>query len=77
MLEDIEFILDWFAEIETIPGRMRQVALRKGSRLRAEVCPIACRTGANLADLFFADGTVARNVPLARFVIAKRLARPA
>ncbi len=62
MLDAIEFVHDWFAEVETVPGRMRQAAFRKGSTLRAEIRPVQGRKGN--ANLHLADGTVAVGVPL-------------
>ena len=62
MRDVIEFVHDWFAEVETVPGRMRQVAFRKGMFLQAEV-----RRGESVigsANLHLPDGTVALGVPL-------------
>jgi hypothetical protein len=69
MLDEFEFVLDWFAEVQDqgAPGRLRQVAFRKGKRLRAEVRPVEDGNG-QLADLRLADGTTALRVPLSRFV---------
>ena len=43
MSQVIQFVQDWFAEVEGkgTPGRLRQVAFRRGARLRAEVRPLA------------------------------------
>ena len=70
MASVVEFVQDWFAEVEGEPGRMRQVAFRRGIRVRAEVHLV--NGGHELveeADLVLADGTTARHVPLSRFAI--------
>jgi hypothetical protein len=69
MLEDIEFVLDWFAEVEdnAVAGQLREVAFRKGDKLRASVQPSAGR--ARVADLHLTDGTTALQVPLSRFTV--------
>lgn len=61
----IEFVKDWFAEVEGEPGRLRQVAFPAGTRLSAEICPVesGIDSGAQ-ANLRLTDGTTARHVPL-------------
>ena len=78
MLDDIEFVLDWFAEVQDkgVPGRLRQVAFRKGTRLRADVCPVEDRNG-QLADLRLTDGTTALRVPLSRIAVVHQKSRAA
>ena len=74
----IEFIQDWFAEVESAPGRLRQVAFRRGTKILAVVCPIlAPAERAPAADLRLSDGTTARGVPLAHFSVGNELARAA
>jgi hypothetical protein len=62
MRDVIEFVHDWFAEVETVPGRMRQVAFRKGMSLQAEIRRSKSVNGS--ANLHLADGTVAVGVPV-------------
>jgi hypothetical protein len=65
MSENIEFVKDWFAEVEGEAGRLRQVAFRRGSRLRADVHRIGASNGVpEAANLRLADGTTALHVPL-------------
>ena len=73
MLDDIEFVRDWFAEVQDkdTPGRLRQVAFRKGARLHAEIRPGTDGNG-ELADLRLADGTTATRVPLSHFAVVQR-----
>ncbi len=68
MSEAIEFVNDWFAEVESVPGRMRQVAFRKGAKLQVEIHPIEEGTML-LADLGLEDGSIARHVPCAYFTV--------
>jgi hypothetical protein len=78
MAKLIEFTRDWFAEVESAPGRMRQVAFRRGTRCRAAVRPTDnSASDAPTADLQLTDGTTARGVPLAYFRIAEELPRAA
>ena len=64
----IEFVHDWFAEVETFPGRLRQVAFRKGMKCVAEILPVSVeRNAAESASLRLLDGTIALHVPLSRF----------
>jgi hypothetical protein len=63
----IEFTQDWFAEVETLPGKLRQVSFRKGTKFVAEVHSAESETGlAACANLMMHDGTALR-VPLSRF----------
>jgi hypothetical protein len=68
MSEVIEFVGDWFAEVEGDVGRMRQVAFPRGTLLRADVSH-AEKGPTDTADLHLADGTTARRVPLSRIAI--------
>jgi len=65
MLTDIEFKVDWFAEVQDkdAPGRLRQVAYRKGTRLRAEVRSVEGENGP-VANLRLMDGSTALGIPL-------------
>jgi hypothetical protein len=66
----IEFVQDWFAEVEAAPGRLRQVAFRRGDRLRADIRRIGDEVGsAEVADLGLADGTTALHIPVSRFAL--------
>ena len=70
MSDYIVFVQDWYAEVESVPGRMRQVPFRRGARLRAEIQPVA--NGDNppeVADLRLLNGTTARHIPLARIAV--------
>jgi hypothetical protein len=67
MHENIEFVHDWFAEVETVPGRLKQVAFPSGTRLRGEVRRIG-----KLADVCLADGTIARRIPLKHLVVVQK-----
>ncbi len=73
MADNIVFVQDWFAEVESAPGRMRQVAFRRGARVRAEIQPVANGDNpAEMADLRLVNGMTARHVPLARIAVDTR-----
>ncbi|OWK42155.1 hypothetical protein FRUB_04233 [Fimbriiglobus ruber] len=75
MTNHIEFVQDWFAEVESTPGRLRQVAFRRGEKLFAMVRPVVTNQGqAPSANLKLADGTTALHIPLSRFSITGNLA---
>jgi len=78
MLNNIEFIREWYAEVQDtgIPGRLRQVKFRKGALVRAVIRPVDDGT-AKLADLCFADGTTAVRVPLSCVAIIEQESRAA
>ncbi len=78
MLNNIEFVRDWFAEVraEGVPGRLRQVRFRKGAILRAVIRPVDDENG-KLADLCFDDGTTAVRVPLSCVAIIVQESRAA
>ena len=73
----IEFVQDWFAEVETFPGRLRQVAFRKGMKFVAEVSPVGIEQNVESANLKMLDGTIAIHVPLSRFSQVESLPRAA
>ena len=78
MTDNIEFIRDWFAEVQDkgSPGRLRQVAFRKGTKLLAQVRPID-RSNGKLADLCLPNGTTALQVPVSQFVVIRQHSRAA
>jgi hypothetical protein len=78
MLNNIEFVRDWFAEVRDkgISGRLRQVAFRKGALLHAVIRPVDDEIE-KLADLCFADGTTAVRVPLSCLAIVEQESRAA
>jgi hypothetical protein len=71
----VEFVIDWWAELEWGNGRpLEQVLLRRGTRRSAVVRPRILRQGnapIEAADLFFDDGTIARGVPFAAFTFVE------
>jgi hypothetical protein len=78
MPEVIEFVEDWFAEIEDAPGRLRQFAFRKGVTMIVEVRHADSAKGlAEVADLRLADGTTALRVPLSLFAVVENQTRAA
>ena len=73
MPEVIEFVKDWFAEVEGEPGRLRQMAFLRGSRLRADVHRIDANNGvAKVANLRLADGTTALHVPVSCIAVIEQ-----
>jgi hypothetical protein len=79
MPEVIEFVNDWFAEVEGSPGRLNQVAFRKATSLRAEIHLLAKGGGrpAEVVNLRFADGTTALDTPLSRIAVRGERSRAA
>jgi hypothetical protein len=67
----IEFAAEFVADLEVSPKHLLERAvLKAGTRLRAQVKPYVVETDdgpAEVADLFFEDGTATRNVPFAFF----------
>jgi hypothetical protein len=67
MYHTIEFAAEFLAPPELPPPQRRQRALiRKGDRLKAQVRPYVVETRrgpAEVADLFFEDGSAASRVP--------------
>jgi hypothetical protein len=75
MYHIIEFTDDMWADLERSPKQpLERVQLRRGTKMRAQVRPHIIETHAGpveLADLFFEDGTAARNIPFYRFAFAE------
>jgi hypothetical protein len=71
MYHTIEFAVDLWVDVEVSPRQpLEQLLLRTGSRRVAQLKPyiVEGRRGpVQVADLFFADGTTTRRVPLALF----------
>jgi hypothetical protein len=71
LFHTIQFAAEFVALPEIVPRQDRRRALiRKGDRLKAEVRPYVVETQrgpAEVADLFFEDGSVARRVPYRYF----------
>jgi hypothetical protein len=74
MYHAVEFAVDLWLDLERSPSQpLERVLLRRGSRRRAQLRPHVLETWAGpveVADLFFPDGTAARNVPFAAFAFA-------
>jgi hypothetical protein len=74
MYHIIEFADDMWADLERSPKQpLERVQLRRGARMGAQIRPHVVETLAGpveMADLFFEDGTAARNVPFCRFTFA-------
>ena len=71
MYHTIEFDEPLTLDLETSPRHpLERVSIRKGARLRAEIKPYVVETEdgpAEVADLFFEDGTATRGVRFASF----------
>jgi hypothetical protein len=67
----IEFRTSFLADVEVSPrDRLERTRIRKGTRARAQVGPRVVETAGGpveVADLWFADGTVVREVPFHQF----------
>jgi hypothetical protein len=67
MYHTIQFAAEFVALPEVVPqGQRRRALIRKGDRLKAQVRPYVVETRrgpAEVADLLFEDGSVARRVP--------------
>lgn len=67
----IEFCSDFTAELEVSPKhRLERLRVRRGTWARLALRPYVRETGGGpieVADLYFEDGTVAREVPFDRF----------
>ena len=63
----VQFCAEFVALPEVVPqGQRRRALIRKGDRLKAQVRPYVVETRwgpAEVADLLFEDGSVARRVP--------------
>jgi hypothetical protein len=71
MYHTIEFAEALVLDLEISPKHpLEQVAIRKGTRLRAQIRPYVVETEegpAEVADLFFEEGTATRRVRFATF----------
>ena len=67
MYHTIQFAAEFVALPEVMPqGQRRRALIRKGDRIKARVRPYVVETKrgpAEVADLLFEDGSVARRVP--------------
>jgi hypothetical protein len=65
----IEFIHDWYAEVETAPGLLHQVAFLRGTKMLADVLPVNNENDGAIetANLRLLDGRTALQVPVSRF----------
>jgi hypothetical protein len=76
MYHTIEFATDLWVDLEWSPKQpLERVRLRRGTRTRAQIHPHVVDTPngpVEAADLFFENGTRARNVPFARFAFTER-----
>jgi hypothetical protein len=71
MYHTIEFTDELTVDLETSPKNwLERMLIRRGTRLQAQVKPYVVETedgAAEVADLFFADGSTTRKVPFASF----------
>lgn len=71
MFHTIEFSVEVHADVETSPKHpLRRVCIHPGTRLKAEIRPYVVegkKGPVEVADLFFAGGTVTRKVPFKCF----------
>lgn len=71
MFHTIEFAAEGVVDLEGKPSEwLKQMVVGKGMRIRAELRPhiVEMPDGpVEVADLFFDDGTTARDVPYERF----------
>jgi hypothetical protein len=67
----VQFAAEFVALPEVVPPRQRRrVLIRKGDRLKAQIRPYVVETKrgpAEVADLFFEDGSMTRRVPYRYF----------
>jgi hypothetical protein len=67
----IEFVDELTVDLEVSPKHwLERTVLERGTRRKAQIRPYVLETDGGpveVADLFFADGTTARNVPFASF----------
>ena len=75
MYHTIAFADDVQVDLEISPKhRLEQTLLRKGTRCEVQIKPYVVESDygpVEVADLFFADGTVARGIPFARFTFVE------
>lgn len=73
MYHTIEFNTDFTADLEVSPRqRLELLRVQKGTRATVALRPYVVETADGLvevADLYFEDGTVTRQVPFAQFRI--------
>jgi hypothetical protein len=71
MFHPIEFHTAFTADFEVAPKhRLERLRVEKGTRVYARLRPYVVETGegpAEVADLYFQDGTLTRRVPYKRF----------
>ncbi len=71
MYHTIAFAVDFLADLEVSRKQpLERVQIRKGDRLPAQVKPYVVESDdgpAEVADLFFEDGTATRRVPFSWF----------
>jgi hypothetical protein len=71
MYHTIQFAVDFEVDLEVTPKhRLERMLVCKGIRLQAEIKPYVVETEdgpAEVADLFFTDGTTTRKVPFGSF----------
>ena len=76
MYHVIEFVADWWADLEREPGQpVERTPLFRGSRRRVETRPRVFegeRGPVEAADLLFEDGSIARSVPFAFLTFVDR-----
>jgi hypothetical protein len=75
MYHTIEFAADLWVDLELSPKQpLERVLLRRGTKVRAQIRPHVLETltgPTEAADLFFEDGTTARDIPFRRFVFSE------
>jgi hypothetical protein len=71
MYHTIEFANEFMVDLEISPKhRLERMLIRRGTRLQAQIKPFVMETEdgpVEVADLFFADGTITRMVPFESF----------
>ena len=73
-MKAIKFVSDWFAEVESTPGRLQQIAFRQGEAVLASVYLNERKGSVSTANLRLANGTTAVRVPLSQFTVCDDLA---
>jgi hypothetical protein len=75
MYHTIEFAANIWVDLELSPKQpLERIELRRGIRMRAQIRPHVIETldgPTEVTDLFFEDGTVARDIPFDRFTFAE------
>jgi len=75
MYHVIEFVTDWWADVEPAPGQLlERLRVRRGTRRRARVLPRVAESAdgpVETADLVFEDGSVARGMSRAAFRVVE------